>query len=177
MHEEANLKFVEAWLGWRGEGRLIPPRGAMEIADIGALLGSVLLFEINGPDEIRIKVAGSRLRDYANFEATGRSLRDVTPPGIWPVRRYRMQAIASWPCAGAMTTLDRKSIGAGVSVEGLTLPIDADEPGGSRLLITCLTALSGAVEPPVPGRRPLTVLPDQFAFIDIGAGRPERTEP
>ncbi len=177
VREKASLKFVEAWLGWRGDDRLVPPRSAMEIADIRELLETVLLFEMNGPDEIRIKVAGSRLRAYADFEATGRSLKDVTPPAIWPVRCYRMQAVASWPCAGVMTTLDRKSIGAGVSVEGVTLPIGADEPGGSRLVITCLTALSGAVEPPVPGRRPLTVLPDEFAFIDIGAGRPERTSP
>jgi hypothetical protein len=171
----ASLKFIEAWLRWRGEGRLLPPRSAMEIADIREMLETVLLFEINGPDDILIKVAGSRLRNYADFEATGRSLKDVTPPAIWPVRRYRMQAVASWPCAGIATTLDRKSIGAGVNVEGVTLPLEADEPGGSRLLITCLTALSGAVDPPVPGRRPLTVLPDEFAFIDIGAGCPERT--
>ena len=147
VREKASLKFVEAWLGWRGDDRLVPPRSAMEIADIRELLETVLLFEMNGPDEIRIKVAGSRLRAYADFEATGRSLKDVHPA--------RDLAGPLLPHAGGRVLALRRGHDdarpqehrPGVSVEGVTLPIGADEPGGSRLVITCLTALSGAVEP------------------------------
>lgn len=177
VREEANRRFIDAWLGWRGSGRLMPRRRAMEIADIKELLGSVMLFEMSGPDEIRIKVAGTLLRDHATFEPTGRSYIELTPPGLWPIRRYRMHSMATRPCAGAMTTLDRHTTGAGVTFETVTLPIDADEPGGPRLLISCLTAVGGITEPPLPGRPPLIVLADRFAFVDIGAGTPERTEP
>jgi hypothetical protein len=177
VREEANRKFVDAWLAWRGSGRLMPRLGAMEIADIKELLGSVMLFEMTGPDEIRIKVAGTRLRDHASFEPTGRSYIELTPPGLWPTRRYRMHSMAAWPCAGAMTTLDRQTVGGGMQVETVTLPIDADQPGAPRLLISCLAAVGGDYRPPLPGRPPLIALADHFAFIDIGAGTPVRTEP
>lgn len=177
VREPASLRFIEAWLGWRGSSRLMPPRTAMDIGDIRELLDAVMLFELNGPDDIRIRVAGTRFRHHANFEATGRNLIELTPPALWPIRRYRMHAMAQLPCAGAMTTFDRETIGAGITIESVTLPIDADQPGGSRLLISCLTPVGGAYEPPAPSRRQYIVLADQFAFVDIGAGRPERTEP
>jgi len=177
MREPSSRRFVQAWLGWRGDTRLLPPRSAMELVDIRDLLGSVALFEICGPDEIRFKMAGARLREYANFEASGRNFAELTPAEVWPIRRYRMMRMACWPCAGISTKHDLRRLGEGSNFEFVTLPIGADTPGGMPLLITCVTPLGGELEPTAPDREPVMLLADGFRFIDIGAGTPARTNP
>lgn len=177
VRDRASRRFIEAWLAWRGPGRLMPTRSALEIADIRELLGQVALFEVLGPDKIMIKVAGTRLRDITNVEATGRNFAELTPPEVWPVRRYRMMQVASRPCAGVAITRDRRTLGDGVTFEIVSLPIDADQPGGARLLIHCVTSIEGGFQPPTPDRQPVMLLPDRFEFLDIGAGTPERIEP
>jgi hypothetical protein len=75
-----------------------------------------------------------------------------------------------------MITLNQQTIGQGVVFESVSLPIEADATGRSRLLITKVTAMGGAFERPAPAdhnschRR-------HFAVLDIGAGTPERTTP
>jgi hypothetical protein len=169
-------RFVLAWLRWRRD-RLMPNRSALDIADIRDLLASVALVEVAGPDEMRLKVAGTRLRDYANFEATGMSLADITPPDHWPIRRYRMMQMAAWPCGGVSLKLDRRTAGSGVPFEIVTLPIMPDESGAPHQLITCVVPIGGKSEPPVPDRKPVMLLADHFDFLDIGAGTPDRTAP
>ncbi len=176
-HDPANRRFIEAWLAWRGGNRLMPTRNAMEIADIRELLGSIALFEILGPNDIRIKVAGGRLREHANFEATGRNFAEITPPGFWPIRSYRMMQMASLPCAGRSINVDRRTLGEGIIFEIMTLPIDADTPGGPRLLISCVVPLEGGFQTPRPDRQPVFLAAESFSFLDIGAGVPPRTEP
>jgi hypothetical protein len=174
--EADNLRFIEAWLGWRGPARIMPNRASLDIAVIPDLLDTVILFALDGPDQIRIKVAGTHLRDIADFEATGKTVAELTPAELLPLRSYRMRQMASWPCAGAMITLNRQTIGQAVVFESVTLPIEADATGKPRQLITKVTAIGGAFEPPASGRPKLMPMVDRFAFLDIGAGTPERTE-
>jgi hypothetical protein len=175
--EADNVRFVEAWLGWRGPARIMPNRRSLDIAVIRDILDSVILFALDGPDQIRIKVAGTHLRDIADFEATGKTVAELTPAEMLPLRSYRMRQMASWPCAGAMITLNQQTIGQGVVFESVTLPVEADATGKPRLLITKVTAVGGVFEPPAPGRPKLMPMADHFDFLDIGAGIPERTEP
>jgi hypothetical protein len=177
VREAPSRRFMAAWLGWRGSGRLVPPRSAMELVDIRDLLGSVALFEISGPDDIRFKMAGARLREYANFEASGKNFAELTPPAVWPIRRYRMMRMACWPCAGISTKHDVRRLGEGSNFEIVTLPIGADAPGGMPLLISCVTPIGDTPAPPAPDREPVMLLADGFRFVDIGAGTPARTQP
>jgi hypothetical protein len=177
VREATNRRFIEAWFGWRGAGRLLPDRASMTIADIAPLLDTVMIFAVTAPNQINVKVAGARLRDIADFEATGRSLSELTPPALWPIRRYRMMHMATSPCAGAMTTFDRHTIASGVTFETVTLPVASDGPGQPSLLISNIAAIGGAFEAPAPDRPRLVPMADRFEFVDIGAGTPERTEP
>jgi PAS domain len=97
-HDQTNRHFIAAWLGWRRPGQLLPKRSALKLDDIKQLLGRVVLFELVSADEIRVKVAGSQLRDHINFEATGRSFAELTPPAQWPLRRFRLNEMAARPC-------------------------------------------------------------------------------
>ena len=175
--EAANRRFVEAWLGWRGTGRLLPMRSAVQIGDVQDLLGRIMLFEVLAPDEILIKVAGTQLRDHVNFEATGKNFRDVTPPGHWPIRRYRMTKMAETPCGGLFITVDRATTGTGAFYETVTLPIEPDEAGRPRQLITNVMPIGDVRAAPLPTRAPVFDMADRFSFLDLGAGKPDRTEP
>jgi hypothetical protein len=175
--DPASRRFIEAWLGWRGMGALLPKRAEIDIADIKALLGRVILFELAGPDDIRIKVAGSQLRDHTDFEATGRNFAELTLPQEWPLRRYRMTMMATLPCGGVMITYDRRTRGEGVTLETVTLPLAPDEPAKPPLLISNVTLIDGVFEPPVEDRPQIVPLVDEFRFVDLGMGVPERARP
>jgi hypothetical protein len=175
--EAENRRFIDAWLVWRGRGRLMPNRASLDIAVIRDLLDTVILFALDGAEQIRIKVAGTHLRDIADFEATGRTVAELTPAEYLPLRNYRMRQMASRPCAGAMTTFNQQTIGQGVVFETVSLPVEAYAAGKPRLLITKVTAIGGAFERPAPGRPKLLPMVDRFAFLDIGAGIPDRAEP
>ncbi|HZB93679.1 MAG TPA: PAS domain-containing protein [Stellaceae bacterium] len=179
-HDQTNRRFIAAWLGWRGATRRLPRRSMVELADIKELLGRVMLFELLGPDEIRVKVAGSQLRDHADFEATGRNLADLTPPEEWPIRRWRMNEAARLPCGAHMVNIDTQTrSGEGAAFETLTLPIEPDEPGKPPLLMSNIAVLGGVYDPPAEGRPQVFHIPEQFRFrfLDLGAGIPTTTMP
>jgi hypothetical protein len=175
--DQISRRFVAAWLGWRGTGKLVPQRAAIELGDIKDLLGRVILFELIGPDEIRIKVAGSQLRDHTDFEATGRNFAELTPPEQWPLRQWRMAQMASRPCGGVMITRDTDVEGDGSTFETVTLPLEPDEPDKPRLLLSNVAVIGGVYDPPRKGRAPLVPLVDEFRFLDLGAGIPQQGGP
>ncbi len=177
-HDQTNRQFIAAWLRWRAPGRLLPKRSAVELGDIKPLLRRVVLLELAREDGIRIKVAGSQLRDHSDFEATGRSLAEITPPERWPLRRWRVTEMASRPCGSWMINHDTQTQGSeGVTFETVTLPLDPDGPGKPRLLISHLAVVGGIYEPPIKGRPQLFRISSDFRFLDLGAGIPDRIEP
>jgi hypothetical protein len=177
-NDQTSRDLIAAWLRWRGLRRLVPMRSAVELEDIKGLLGRVVLFELINEDEIRIKVAGSQLRDHANFEATGRNLADITLPGQWPVRYWRFNEMAVRPCGGVMINHDNQTrSGAGVTFETVILPIEPVEAGKPRLLIGNVAVLGGVFEPPAQDRPQFVRLAKKFRFLDIGAGIPDRIQP
>jgi hypothetical protein len=176
--DETNRRFIAAWQSWRGSQCLLPKRSAVELGDIKPLLGRVILLELISDDEILVKVAGSQLRDHGNFEATGRNLRDLTPPEQWPVRCWRMAAAAALPCGARMVNSDNRTLsGAGVRFETVTLPLEPDGPEKPPLLMSNVAVLGGAYDPAAKDRPQLAWLPEEFRFLDIGAGVPSRIEP
>lgn len=174
--DRLSRRFIGAWLGWRRTGRLLPKRTEMDLSDIKELLGRIILFELIAPDDIRIKVAGTQLREHADFEATGRNLAELTPPGHWPMRRWRMQEMAALPCGGVMITRDQPAIGFGGTLETVTLPVEPDEDGRPRLLLSNVAVL-GDVHPSVKGRPRIVPMVDEFRFLDLGAGLPGSAPP
>jgi hypothetical protein len=168
-------QFTEAWLQWRGEA-LLPRRSQVELTSIKALLPMVAMLEVNGADDVRYRVVGTRITEQLGFDPTGRNYAEFTPPGQWPVRSYRLRHMASWPCGGALhyeedTDLQR------VAVAHLTLPLLPDAPGGSPLLLSCIEPLEPLPHPEDDRLQRLMGLPQRFAFVDIGKGVPETIDP
>ncbi|HTW50292.1 MAG TPA: PAS domain-containing protein [Stellaceae bacterium] len=176
--DQTNRHFVAAWLGWRRAGQLMPKRSAIELQDIKELLGRVILFELISEDDVRIKVAGSQLRDHVNFEATGRNFAAITPPAQWPVRRWRLKKMATRPCGGVMINRETETqSGDAVRFETVTLPVEPDGAGKPRLLMSNVAVLGAVYDPPTTDRPQIVYMPDKFRFLDIGAGISERIEP
>jgi hypothetical protein len=176
--DEGNRQFIAAWQGWRGPGRLLPKRSAVELGDIKQLLGRVILLELVSDGEILVRVAGSALRQHTDFEATGKNLRDLTPAEQWRVRLWRTRAAASRPCGARMINIgERTPGGEGAAFETVTLPIEPDDAQKPPLLMSNIAILPGKYTPPAKVRSQDALLPDQFAFLDLGAGVPDRIEP
>lgn len=155
-----------------------PKRSSIELGDIKALLGHIVLFELIGEDEVLIKVAGSQLREHTGFEMTGKNFRDLTPIAHSPVRRWRMNQMALVPCGARQVNINRWTRdGNGVELEMVTLPIEPDDPGKPRMLISNVAALSGVYDAPAKDRPRLVFMPTEFRFLDLAFGIPDRITP
>jgi hypothetical protein len=94
------------------------------------------------------------------------------------VRCWRMTTAAALPCGARMVNLDSRTLsGQAVTFETVTLPIEPDEAEKPRLLMSNVAILSGTYEPPAKDRPQLARLPEEFRFLDLGAGVPNRIEP
>jgi hypothetical protein len=164
-------RFLQAWLGWR-QDRLVPRRADMDLRAIARVLERVTLFELRSPDEIMIRLAGTALRELVDLELTGRNFRDLTAPEQWPMRRARLISMSERPCAGFMNYRDAQPSGRVVVFEAVTVPLDADDAGKPRLLLSCSSLLARSFEVPQQEAPRTLDVADSFAFVDIGAGVP-----
>jgi hypothetical protein len=164
-------RFVAAWLRWRKDG-LLPRRGDMDLRDIVRVLERVTLFEVRGPDDIAIRLAGTALRDLVELDLTGKNFRDVTAPEEWPTRRQRMLGMSETPCGGFMSYRDAQPTGRVVVFEAVTLPLVADQPGAPRLLLSCSSLLARSFQAPQQEAPRTIPAAGSFAYVDIGAGVP-----
>jgi len=168
--------LVDAWLRWRGDA-LVPSRAQLDLGEIRRELSMVSLLEMKSPDEVVIRVAGSGLTPFKGFDPTGMNLADLTPRTDWPVRRYRLQCLVRNPCGGALL---REALRDGEllhAVAMIVLPLrPAADDGNPQLLMQLMRTDQPGVPPAAPGHT-LLPMPDEFSFIDIGAGTPASTEP
>jgi len=171
-----NRVLAEAWASWR-DGAVLPRRSAVRLEDLKPVLDKVSLVEVYGPDDMRIRVAGTGLRGFVGFELTGTSYRDITPPEEWPTRSFRVLAMVGQPCGG-LSVFDTQFVGGGAAeIELLTLPVADDSSGQARFII----AHAGVRTVPLdmiapPGGRQMR-LADAFRYLDIGRGIPAATAP
>jgi hypothetical protein len=176
IKEPVNREFANLWLHWRGE-RLLPRRADVDLNSMRRLLPLVLLIEYHSPDEARIKVAGSRLRDYLGYELTGANYVDLAEPERRPIRRYRNWEIVTRPCGSRLIYDHRMQSGQVMPAEVVSLPLDPDLPGGPRLTLANIAPLSRRteiLEPPMDRR---IAVAEEFTFLDIGAGVPDSIFP
>lgn len=178
VRDEGNRHFIAAWQRWCGPGRLLPKRSEVELGDIKELLGHVVLLELISEENVQIKVAGSQLREHSGFETTGKNFRDLTPIDQWPLRRWRMNQVATVPCGARQVNINRWTRdGRSVALETVTLPLEPDDPAKPRMLISNVAALSGVYDAPAKDRPRLASMPDEFRFLDLAAGIPRRITP
>ena len=164
-------QLLAAWHGWRGAG-LLPRKSEMRIADVRGILSRISLLEIHSLDMAIFRVAGSYLRERLGFELTGHNYLDLTPAGQRHIRGERTWLVAETPCGSYFRQRVTYPSGLTVLSVVLSVPLDRDEPGGNRYTLAVVRELGRTYgEPPSHGPKPLP-MPDEFRFLDIGAGLP-----
>jgi hypothetical protein len=164
-------QFIEAWVRWRATG-VVPRRSEMELRDIAGSLETIILFDYLGPDEIMLRVAGTRLGELSGIELTGKNYKDLTRPEYWPTRSRRIGAMLARPCGGIMYVRYVMANGRRLRFETVSLPLMADGQSEVRQLIACNTLVDGDF-PPAGVRSQGIPGVEDFAFVDIGAGIPD----
>jgi hypothetical protein len=170
------IRFLDAWLGWRGAG-LLPRRSDVQLRDIAGLLDRIILFEIVGPHDVLVRVAGSAMRDLVGAEMTGKNLRAFSNDADWVTRSYRFMTMAGTPCGSCMVLRDQLPSGRAVVYEIVQLPLDPDEPGKPRQLMASNVIVDRYFGEPKPQSSRVVPIPVEFYFIDIGTGAPEQGSP
>lgn len=163
--------LLEQWSAWRGE-RLLPRRSDIDLASIKKYLSGVSLVEVRGPEQVIFKVAGGGFRDYLGFELTGRNYLDLVDPARRAEIALGVQLVIGKPCGIFYVTPHRFPSGAIVPVEVMSLPIEADRPGGPRLILSSNEPLIRRQEDVRVAQEQPLAHPTSYNFIDIGAGLP-----
>jgi len=168
-------RFIEAWLQWRGDA-MLPRRAQIDLNQIKVLLPFVTLLEHRSVDDVRYRVAGTMITHHLGAEPTGKNYADLTPPEQWPVRRYRLASMVGRPCGGALHHEHEHDLRRVVTAI-LTLPLAPDAADGPPLLLSVLAPLEQLPDSRATSLSHKMRLPERFAFVDIGAGVPDSTEP
>jgi hypothetical protein len=171
-----NSQLVEAWLGWRA-GRMVPLRSDVDLRSIARELPWIGVLDVGDPGDVIVRIAGTALRDVHGLDMTGRSLREISRAEDWPTRLWRYRALVRQPCGFYSLQHDVLPDGRVIAFELVALPLARDAAGPPTQIICSLYEQVQPDEPPGAAPRHQTTLAQRFAFVDIGAGVPERTEP
>jgi hypothetical protein len=120
---------------------------------------------------VLIRPAGTALREFHGFQATGRDMLELTPAHQRAARYLRYHRIVTYPCGVNTRAVMKSESGLPFDFQQLLLPVR--RAGHDRPMILSLWILHGA-EPSRDhsfnvGEPPLAHEAD---FIDIGAGSP-----
>lgn len=149
----------------------------MRLGEIKQFLPLISLLESRSPTEVVFRVAGSRLRDYLGVDLTGSNYIDLAPETFRQIRIWRLQQEVTWPCGALFIYPHRFPSGHVAPAETISLPVDDGRPGRPPMILSLVTPMTDRVEdPPPPGKREI-YFAVEFAFIDIGAGIPDRNLP
>jgi hypothetical protein len=165
-------ELVELWEYWRALPRegLVPD---WDIVPAGRRLARLMpylsLIEVRPPSSLVFRVAGTALCERFGMELTGRDVMEITPAEQRARRYGRYYAVATRPCVlqnrGGLTG----GSGTVVAYESLFLPV---RRAGQDLPVV-LGALIEHRLRHVPADPIAAIpIPDETAFIDIGAGIP-----
>jgi len=174
--EPANRDFVAAWLRWRGP-RQVPRRGDLDLVSIRRLMPMLLLVEVITPDEMRVRVAGTRLRDYLGVEITGANYIELAPPEGRAIRRHRTWHMATQPCGSRLIYRHRFASGRVLPSEAVSLPLDTERADGPRLLLAHIAPMQADNASPEPAASTQVDIAASFSYLDIGHGVPSRDLP
>jgi len=165
-------RLIGAWMTWRGQ-RVLPRKADMELKDVAEFLPWISLMEVVNADLVRMRVAGTALRQIYGADITGRNIKDITAPGDWPERSRRYRSVVTQPCGTFYHRRDTLPDGRIVSYEGIALPVDADATGQVRQMINIYSPLQEQYTLETQRGDRVLPMPTSFHFVDIGAGVPD----
>lgn len=165
--------FFESWHRWRG-AELVPRRSQVKPGEIPHLMSGCMLLDMHDTETMIFRYAGSLLQDFYGVDFTGKNYVELTAEVARDARVRRLMGVAVQPAAAVWTTpaIDTVDfVGASVPV----LPDEPDQPPMVMQVMVHLRDLHHVRPSTIAQKRSSVHLSEQFRYLDIGAGLPDRS--
>ncbi len=167
---EAAANFADYWASLPRRD-LVPARADFDPIAVPRLLPTFVIHELIAPDDIRIRLAGTAIREHYGVEITGRNYLDFVPEERRAMASRAIHLVCERPCGMLARITSSTESGALMINESLALPL-RDDAGRCRLVY-----YQSNTRPQVarePGDDPLRLHETvRRRFYDIGAGVPD----
>jgi hypothetical protein len=167
--QSASQKLLTAW-SQLPRPEIVPLRANFDPCDIASILPVISLIERAGPDEWRVRVAGTELERRWGQGLAGMTYAKIMSPQAVDVIHCEFDAICRQPCGSwSLRHLELRS-GRRLQTETLRLPL-RDKDGYVNLILSCNGELSSELMRDADQPREIVTLFEQ-EFFDLGAGIP-----
>lgn len=171
---EHSRTFATYWYGLP-KHELIPQRGDFQPMEVRSILPFVVIYELQTPDRILLRLAGTAVVEEYGEEITGRNYLDLVLPERRALASRALHRICTHPVGSLLRLQAVNRDGKLMQRESLTFPV-RDHDGTARFVYAC-TSLSGPHAFSEPPRDGVAIDPDgERTDLDIGAGLPDPEE-
>ena len=167
-----NKAFADHWLSLRGDETL-PHVDDFFPEHVPQLLESFVIYDLESPEMIRIRLAGAAILSRHGFNSMGTNYLDLVEPSRRAKASEAFWLLATQPCAMRVVLEHRYKSGLVAHTEALGMPMAVPEGASPRLYYTgeeIENEWRGRLEEPGKSTYLGVVRRD---FIDIGAGVPD----
>ena len=168
--------FASQWEQAR-EDRLMPRRSDLTARRLVPILPVLTIYEYRSPEEVIVRLCGSRFCQLVNINMTGKNLMDLA---IGEHRRRkrieRWRNLASFPCGGLTKIALPQPGGFSYQCDAIFLPVAPDDDRAPLQFMSVLEELApGEPTPEIQNflQQQVQTYPDEFLYIDIGRGAPQ----
>ena len=163
------------WTAIRGDA-LVPHRRRLDPLELMDILPQLQILEVQSPGVIRCRLLGTGLCALFGFDYTGRNLIELAPPDQRRLRSWRFWTGVHRPCGCVFGGPVLFPSGARARYGGIALPLLPDRDGAPPLVVSVIAVIADRGWINARQYRVLP-LPEEFGFLDIGAGVPEQDGP
>ena len=127
-----SVAFVNYWCSLAKQD-LIPPRRGFDPCAQGPVLSSYVIHQLMSPEVIRVRLAGTQIRDQYGFETTGRNYLDFIEDWRKESASRSIFLICEQPCGLLASLRSVTKSGKIMRNESVGLPM-RDESGAATLI-------------------------------------------
>ena len=165
-----SVEFVDYWntLPKRGS---IPSRRDFDPCEQGPVLSSYVIHELESPEMIRVRLAGTDIREQYGFETTGRNYLDFVEDWRRETASRSIFLICEHPCGLLASLRCETRSGRIITSESVGLPMLANDGAASLVYYQSnLIDVEGYREPSEDEILKIDVVSE--TYFDIGGGIP-----
>lgn len=170
VEHEATAIFADYWASLPRPD-LVPARADFDPVAVPAILPTFVIHELHAPSDIRIRLAGTEIREHYGVEITGLNYLDFVAPERQATASRAIFLVCEQPCGMLVRLSSRTAAGSVMVNESLALPMRDDD---GRIRLVYYQSNSRPMLNRDPGEDPL--LRHELVgrhFLDIGAGVPD----
>ncbi|MEQ9518871.1 MAG: PAS domain-containing protein [Parvibaculum sp.] len=162
--------LFEYWKEVRGSA-IIPQASEVDPASIPQLFKHIAIFDLNGPEEIIYRLAGTGIEERTGIDPTGMNLFDLVPAHRRTFTSETMWRIATHPVGMLLEYENILRNGKRAEMRSLYLPLRVGTSEKMRIISIHVIEKTVGFEEERTNPEFAAVI-NQLTWIDIGAGTP-----